>query len=54
MSFGDLNLQNANKVTSIQDSFKTNSYLFLPPSNISYEIIDYSRFTFNIFQIDYL
>ena len=52
VSYRDLNLQNANKMTSIQDHLLYN-YLFSPPSNIFYESMAYTQFIFSIFQIDY-
>ena len=52
MSYRDLSLQNADKMTSIQDHLLYN-YLFLPPSNIFYESIDYLQFILGIFQNDY-
>ena len=43
-------------ISKMTDQFRTNllyNYLFPSPSNIFYDSIDYSQFTFSTSQIDY-
>ena len=52
VKYRDLSLQNANKMTSIQDSFIIQLLIFTF-KKFFYESIDYLQFIFSIFQINY-